>query len=101
MNVLTHSVLNPIQHPVLDIFLLGFIGSCSLCAAIFFLRFWRDTRDRLFLAFAAFFAIQGMLDIFALELGHPNEGTVTLFVLRLLSVLLVLGAILRKNMGKG
>ena len=96
MNI-ANPLLGPISHPVLDIFLLGFIGGCSLCAAIFFLRFWRDTRDLLFLAFAAFFTIQGILDVFGLELGHPNQGTISLFVLRLLSVLLVLGAIVRKN----
>jgi len=32
--------------------------------------------------------------------SHPNEGTAGLFTLRLLSVLLVLGAIVRKNIGK-
>lgn len=91
--------LGPVLHPVLDVFLLGFIGACAVCAAIFFLRFWRDTRDALFLAFAAFFAIQSASDFSTLELQHPNQGTVSLFVLRLLSVLLVLGAILRKNLG--
>ena len=100
MNPILHPALSPITHPVLDVFLLGFISACSLGATIFFLRFWRDTRDLLFLAFAAFFAIQSILDIFALEQSHPNEGTAGLFILRLLSVLLVLGAIVRKNIGK-
>jgi uncharacterized membrane protein HdeD (DUF308 family) len=89
--------VNPITHPVLDIFLLGFVASCSLCAALFFLRFWRKTRDSLFLAFAAFFAIQGLLSASAASLQRPNEGTLWFFILRLLSILLVLGAIVRKN----
>jgi uncharacterized membrane protein HdeD (DUF308 family) len=90
--------VSPIAHPVLDIFLLGFVASCSLCAAVFFLRFWRKTRDSLFLAFAAFFAIQGLLSASAASLQRPNEGTLWFFVLRLLSILLVLGAIVRKNL---
>jgi uncharacterized membrane protein HdeD (DUF308 family) len=90
--------VNPITHPVLDIFLLGFVASCSLCAALFFLRFWRKTRDSLFLAFAAFFAIQGLLSASAASLQRPNEGTLWFFILRLLSILLVLGAIVRKNL---
>ena len=100
MSGIPYSQLIPIGHPVLDVFLLGFVAGCSLCAALFFLRFWRQTRDSLFLAFAAFFAIQGLLNASVLSLDHPNEGTVWLFTLRLLSVLLVLGAIVRKNIGK-
>ena len=90
--------MNSIEYPILDVFLLGFIAACSLSAAIFFLRFWRTTRDPLFFAFAAFFVIQGCLSASALGLTHPNEGSAWLFVLRLLSVLLVLSAIVRKNL---
>lgn len=90
--------MSPISHPVLDIFLLGFVASCSLWAGIFFLRFWRKTGDPLFLAFAAFFAIQGLLSASVASLQRPNEGTLWFFVLRLLSILLVLGAIVRKNL---
>jgi uncharacterized membrane protein HdeD (DUF308 family) len=92
--------MSAIAHPVLDIFLLGFVAGCSLCAGFFFLRFWRTTGDSLFLAFAAFFAIQGTLNTSLLSLVRPNEGTVWLFSLRLISVLLVLGAIVRKNLGR-
>ncbi len=35
--------LSPLDHPVLDVFLLGFITACSLIAAMFFLRFWRSS----------------------------------------------------------
>lgn len=98
MNAIPYSALVPIAHPTLDLFLLGFVAGLSVCAALFFLRFWRQTRDALFLAFAAFFAIQVLLNASVISLEHPNEGTLWLFSLRLLSVLLVLGAILRKNL---
>ena len=93
--------MNGILHPLADIFLLGFIAACSAVGALFFVRFWRETRDSLFLAFAAFFLIQGGSYVFTLGLPHPNEGSMLLRLLRLLSVLWVLGAILKKNTDKG
>ena len=41
-------------------FLSGAITLGFLVAALFFLRFWRRTRDNLFLAFAAAFALLGL-----------------------------------------
>lgn len=89
--------LAPLNHPLLDIFLLGFIAACSLFAALFFLRFWRSSRDFLFLAFAIFFVVQGFRDSAVLGLEHPNEGNFWLFLVRLISVLGLLAAILWKN----
>lgn len=91
--------MNPIAHPLADIFLLGCVTAGSLVAGLFFLRFWRSTHDVLFLAFAVFFVIQGGSYAFVVNLSHPNEGNLFLFCVRLLSVLVVLGAILWKNSG--
>lgn len=92
--------MTPLAHPIADVFLLGFIAACSLVAAVFFLKYWRDARDPLFLAFAGFFGIQGIVTSALLELSHPNEGSIWMFLMRLLSVLWVLGAILWKNSAK-
>jgi uncharacterized membrane protein HdeD (DUF308 family) len=92
--------MSPIVHPVADTFLLGFIAASSLAAALFFLRFWRNTRDILFLAFAVFFVAQACSSAVVLDLAYPNEGTGWLFLLRVLSVLVVVGAILWKNAGE-
>jgi uncharacterized membrane protein HdeD (DUF308 family) len=92
--------MSPITYPLADTFLLGFITACSLVAAVFFLRFWRSTRDILFLAFAVFFLIQGGTSAVVVSLSRPNEGNFWMFLLRLLSILVVLGAILWKNSGK-
>lgn len=89
--------LATIGHLSTDLFLLGFVSACSFVAALFFLRFWRDTRDHLFLGFAAFFLIQGSSNAVALSLPHPNIANPWLFLLRLLSALIVLAAILWKN----
>ena len=92
--------MSTIAHPEADLFLLGFVAASSLVVMLFFLRFWRDTRDPLFLAFSVFFGLQGVSDAYLLRLPHPNQGNFWLFLLRLLSIIAVIAAILRKNMGK-
>lgn len=89
--------MTPIQHPVVDTFLLGFIAATSGCAGLFFLRFWRETRDPLFLAFSVFFLIQGGLNAVQGHLRAPNMGSPLFFTLRLFSIACVLAAILWKN----
>lgn len=92
--------MNPITHPLADIFLHGFIAACSLVAGLYFLRFWRETRDSLFLAFVVFFLIQGFSTTYVVSYRQPNIGSLWLFGLRLFSVLVVLAAILKKNFSK-
>ncbi|MGH9616241.1 MAG: DUF5985 family protein [Acidobacteriaceae bacterium] len=91
--------MSTVAHPLADIFLLGFIVACSLVAALFFLQFWRSTRDILFLAFAVFFLVEAGTRAFVVSLSHPNEGSIWMFLVRLIAVLGVLGAILVKNAG--
>src|SRR5688572_7464350 len=80
-------------------FLLGVIVAASLAAGLFFLRFWRRTRDSLFLAFGAAFIIEGLNRIGFLFIDRPNEGSPAIYVVRLLAFLLILAAIIRKNSG--
>lgn len=87
----------PISHPRLDLFLLGYIAAASAVVTLYFLRFWTETRDSLFLAFAVFFVVQGGTRAFAVSTPSPNLVIDWVYLLRLLAVLLVLGAILRKN----
>lgn len=78
-------------------FLLGVIVATSLIAALFFLRFWRETRDPLFLAFAAAFFVEGINRVAILFVAKPNEGSPTIYVIRLAAFLLILAAIAWKN----
>ncbi len=89
--------LAPISHPIADAFLLGFASACSFIAALFFLRFWKSTRDRLFLAFSLFFVIQGIGNAALLGVEHPNEGGLWNTLIRFLAIIGLLGAILWKN----
>jgi amino acid transporter len=76
----------------------GAMVMAYLVAGLFFLRFWRDTRDRLFAIFAGAFwllAVQRAVLTIAAHQGH--EGAVWIYSLRLLAFLLILVAIIDKN----
>jgi uncharacterized membrane protein HdeD (DUF308 family) len=81
-------------------FLLGVIATSSLTAGVFFLKFWKKTRDSLFLAFGLAFFIEGLNRCAVLFLAKPNEGSPYIYIVRLLAFLLILAAILHKNYGK-
>lgn len=96
--MIVHSSLYPpLAHPRLDMFLLGYIAATSGVVALYFLRFWKETRDFLFAAFAVFFVVQGGTRAFTLTIPNPNLADMWVYTLRLLPVLLVVAAILRKN----
>ena len=78
-------------------FLLGVIVTASLTAAAFFFKFWRQTRDLLFLGFGAAFMIEGVNRISFLFIAAPNEGDPLIYTVRLFSYLLILAAIVHKN----
>lgn len=78
-------------------FLSGAITLGFFVAAAFFLRFWRRTRDRLFLAFAAAFVLLAVNQALAAFLGAGDELTPYTYVLRVLGFVLILYAIIDKN----
>ncbi len=85
---------------VLEAFLVGVIAMACIIAALFFLRFWKDTRDPFFLAFALSFTIEGVARSTVLFLPEPHEGSPWMYLLRLLSYVIILFAIVRKNYGE-
>ncbi len=78
-------------------FLLGVIATGSLVAGTFFLKFWRKTRDFLFLAFGIAFLIEAINRVAFLFVASPNEGTASIYVVRLLAFLLILSGIIYKS----
>lgn len=78
-------------------YLAGAVTLGFLVAGALFLRFWRRTRDRLFLAFAAAFALLAVNQALATFLGAGNELTPYTYVLRVLGFVLILFAIVDKN----
>jgi uncharacterized membrane protein HdeD (DUF308 family) len=80
--------------------LLGAIAMAFLVCGVFFLRFWRQGRDRFFLLFALSFLVEGA-NRFALGLSdRPSEGAAGIYLVRLLAFLLILAAVIDKNRGK-
>jgi uncharacterized membrane protein HdeD (DUF308 family) len=77
--------------------LLGAVAMASCVAALFFLRFWTQTRDLLFLFFAAAFAIDAVSRV-ALGLSHPSDELEPLYyVARLAMFGLIIAGIVQKN----
>jgi hypothetical protein len=68
-----------------------------LVAGLFFLRFWRDTRDRLFLIFAVAFFLLGVQRIALVLTRDMLESQTGLYLIRLFAFLLILGAIVDRN----
>jgi hypothetical protein len=78
-------------------FLSGATAFGFLVCGLFFLRFWRRTRDPLFMAFALAFALLGIGQAVLALANIPTEERGSLFLIRLSAFALILFAILRKN----
>lgn len=82
---------------ILVAFLSGAVTLGFAIASLFFLRFWRDTRDELFLAFAAAFLLLGAGQAILALGGIPDEQRSWVYLVRLVAFLTIIVAILRKN----
>jgi hypothetical protein len=79
-------------------FLSGAVTMAFIVGAGFFLRFWRRTGDRLFLAFAVAFLLMALNQALAAALGAADERSIFTYILRVLGFGLILGAIVDKNL---
>lgn len=87
------------------IFLSGFAAATFLASAIFFLKFWRASREPLFRYFAAAFALFGMERvvgaIFAALHGYDadqvDSARTWIYLFRMLAFALLLFGIVKKN----
>jgi len=79
-------------------FLVGVISTCSVLAGLFFLKFWRRTRDMLFMMFAWAFWLMGANQLAVSASSSYDLDVGWTYVLRLLAFVLIILAIVRKNM---
>ena len=84
------------QQQLVNQFLLGAVVAACAVAGLFFLRFWRRTRDRLFVIFAVAFWTLGA-NWLALAFIEQNEVRTALYGVRLLAFVLILGGVIDKN----
>jgi hypothetical protein len=80
-----------------NLLLSGAIALGSALAALYFFRFWRQTRDTFFLYFALSFAIESGNRIALALLAGADENDPLFYGVRLIAYGLILVAIWQKN----
>lgn len=82
----------------MDLFLGGAVMMASLVLSIFFFRSWRQSHDQLFLCFGLAFWLMS-LERLVLAVGRMDgEAHFSIYLMRLVAFLLIIFAVLRKNM---
>ncbi len=77
--------------------LLGMNAAVFGAIGLFFLRFWTQTRDRLFALFAAAFGIMAVQQVLVALVRPGDESRHWFYVLRLVAFVLIIAAIVDKN----
>ena len=78
-------------------FVLGGSAVACLAIALFFFRFWRESGDRLFAAFAGAFLVFGANRLILALTSEDGDGRIYSYTLRFLAFMLVVWAIADKN----
>lgn len=78
-------------------FLAGAVTMGFCTAALFFLRFWKRTRDGLFLAFATAFLLLGVNQALVVLARVPVEDRSPLFLFRLAAFAIIIWAVFQKS----
>jgi hypothetical protein len=80
-------------------FLHGAVSMGCALIAVFFLRFWQQSRDRLFLRFASAFFVLSFSYVLLGLISFATEWRVYVFVVRLLAFCMIVYGIVEKNRG--
>lgn len=78
-------------------FLMGMLGATTLTVGLFFMRYWRASRDRLFVYFSLAFAVMSLSWIALAIASVTFEGRHLIYLLRLLAFVLIIIGIVDKN----
>ncbi|MBS0298073.1 MAG: hypothetical protein JSR45_17365 [Proteobacteria bacterium] len=81
-------------------FLGGMIAMGYVVAGLFFFRFWRRTRDALFVVFSLAFCLMGANQALVTLTAGEEENKGELYLMRLLAFVLIVVGVLRKNFEK-
>jgi uncharacterized membrane protein HdeD (DUF308 family) len=80
----------------MKLMLLGATAMACFTIALLLARSWTSTRDRFFLFFAAAFIVEG-IDRIVLGLTQTSDQSPLIYLIRLLSFLLIVIAVIDKN----
>jgi hypothetical protein len=86
------------MNPVLPSFLSGLATAGFVLASLFFLRFWHRTSDYLFAAFSVAFLLLALNQAIATLADIPDEYQSWIYLLKLAAFVILLIAIIGKNM---
>ena len=81
----------------LDWVMTGAIACACVAIGLFFLRFWRNTRDGFFLCFAISFWLEALGRVLTAAYLYTSEDQPLLYLLRLAAYGLIIAAIWQKN----
>lgn len=84
----------------IQLFLGGAMTTAHWIAALFFVRYWRRTRDQLFLMFAIAFGLFGVQRIALASVSDVvgiHDVSLWPYIVRLVAFVTILWAIIRKN----
>ena len=82
---------------MLNEYLHGAITICLWMAGLFFLRFWKRTRDRLFAMFAIAFWVLAVERVLLAMTSPEDEFRWYIYLVRLFAFVLIIVAIIDKN----
>jgi hypothetical protein len=75
----------------------GAVAMASAVAALFFLKYWRETQDRFFMLFALAFAIDSLGRLTLALTGAAEDLEPYAYMTRLLTFGLIIAAVVDKN----
>jgi hypothetical protein len=78
-------------------FVQGAVAMGCAIAAVFFLRFWQQSRDRLFLHFSLAFFLLSFSYVLLGTIAFATEWRLYVFVVRLVAFCMILYGIFEKN----
>jgi hypothetical protein len=81
-------------------FLAGAVATTYAIAGVFFLRFWRRTRDTLFLSFAAAFWLLAANQAIVARFDVDDDRSGLAYLLRVVAFLIIVFAIADKNLSR-
>lgn len=79
-------------------FVAGLVAFGYTVIGVFFLRFWSQTRDSLFFTFALAFLLMALNQALPALLDVPKEEQSPFYLLRMGAFLLIIGAVVAKNL---
>ncbi len=87
----------------MELFTWGILAMASLVAALFFLRYWRETRERLFAFLALTFAglAANWTGLAVIDLPTDEAQQKYAYVVRLVAFLILIMGIIDKNRRSG